>query len=171
MRTQGSENREGRMCLNWIQALLYVSEIQEKRYSKKKYRHFHFHSLSFPDISNFRQFLLAPLSFGPFLDHKDKIKYQGSQHRHGCVFPKPLVCMHVLSRFSCAWVFVTPWTVALQASLSMGFSSKDTGVGCHALLQGILLTRGSNPRLLCLLHWQSGSLPLVPHEKYPKASC
>ena len=108
MRTQGSENREGRMCLKWIQALLYVSEIKEKTYSKKKYRHFHFHSLSFPDISNLRQFLLAPLSFGPFLDHKDKIKYQGSEHRHGCVFPKPLVCVRVLSRFSCAWLFVTP---------------------------------------------------------------
>ena len=39
---------------------------------------------------------------------------------------------------------------------------KNTGVGCHALLQGIFLTQGSNPRLLCLLHWQVGSLPLVP---------
>ena len=110
------------MCLIWIQALSYVSEIQEKRYSKKKYRHFHFHSWSFPNVSNLRQFLLAPLSFGSFIGHKDKIKYQGSQHRHECVFPKPLVCMCVLSRFSCAWLFVTPWTVAHQASLFMGFS-------------------------------------------------
>ena len=38
---------------------------------------------------------------------------------------------------------------------------KKTGVGCHALLQGIFLTRGSNPGLLCLLHWQAGSLPLA----------
>ena len=29
--------------------------------------------------------------------------------------------------------------------------------GCHALLQGIFLTQGSN---LCLLHWQEDSLPL-----------
>ena len=36
----------------------------------------------------------------------------------------------------------------------------DTGVGWHALLQGIFLTQGSNPRLLCLLHWQVGSSPL-----------
>ena len=42
---------------------------------------------------------------------------------------------------------------------------KNTGVGCHALLQGIFLTLGSNPRLLHLLHWQLGSLPLVPPEK------
>ena len=39
---------------------------------------------------------------------------------------------------------------------------KHTGVGCHALLQGIFLTQGSNPRLLSLLHWQAGSLPPVP---------
>ena len=27
---------------------------------------------------------------------------------------------------------------------------KNTGVGCHALLQGLFLTQGSNPHLLCL---------------------
>ena len=39
---------------------------------------------------------------------------------------------------------------------------KNTGVGSHALLQGILPTQGSNLYLSCLLHWQMGSLPLVP---------
>ena len=34
------------------------------------------------------------------------------------------------------------------------FPGKNTGVGCHFLLQGIFLTQGSNPHLLCLLHWQ-----------------
>ena len=38
-------------------------------------------------------------------------------------------------------------------------SGNNTAVGCHALLQGIFLTQGSNPHLLCLLHWQAGSLP------------
>ena len=52
-------------------------------------------------------------------------------------------------------------TVARQASLSMGFSRQDTGVGCHAFLQGIFPTQGSNPSFLCLLHWQAGSLPLA----------
>ena len=32
--------------------------------------------------------------------------------------------------------------------------SKNTGVGCHFLLQGIFLTQGSNPHLLHLLPWQ-----------------
>ena len=39
---------------------------------------------------------------------------------------------------------------------------KNTGVGCHAFLQGIFPKQGSNPCLLCPLHWQAGSLPLVP---------
>ena len=40
------------------------------------------------------------------------------------------------------------------------FPGKSTGVGCHALLEEILPTQGSN---LCLLHlhWQVGSLPLA----------
>ena len=35
------------------------------------------------------------------------------------------------------------------------FPSKNTGVGCHFLLQGIFPTQRSNPCLLCLLHWQA----------------
>ena len=37
------------------------------------------------------------------------------------------------------------------------FPGKNTGVGCHFLLQGTFLTQGSNLRLL---HWQADSLPL-----------
>ena len=39
---------------------------------------------------------------------------------------------------SCIRLFATPWTIARQASLSLGFSSKNTRVGCHFLLQGNL---------------------------------
>ena len=35
---------------------------------------------------------------------------------------------------------------------------ENTGVGCHALLQGISLTQRGNLCLLCLQHWQVGSL-------------
>ena len=42
------------------------------------------------------------------------------------------------------------------------FSSKNTGMGyCH-LLQVIFPTQGSNPRLLCLLHWQVDSWKEAP---------
>ena len=34
------------------------------------------------------------------------------------------------------------------------------GVGCHFLLQGIFLTQGSNPCLLCLLHYRWMFYPL-----------
>ena len=45
------------------------------------------------------------------------------------------------------------------------YPGKNTGVGCHALLQGIFPTQGSNPHLLHVLHWQVGSLPLAPPGK------
>ena len=47
---------------------------------------------------------------------------------------------------------------------------KNTGGGCHALLQVIFLTQSSNPCLLCLLHWEDGSLPLEPSRK-PNSPC
>ena len=39
---------------------------------------------------------------------------------------------------------------------------KNTGMDCHAHLEWIFPTQGLNPSLLCLLHWQVVSLPLVP---------
>ena len=47
-----------------------------------------------------------------------------------------------------------------QAPPSMGFPSKNSGVGCHFLLQGVFQTQGSNSCLLHFLHWQVDSLPL-----------
>ena len=49
------------------------------------------------------------------------------------------------------WLFMTPWTVARRAPLSMGFPGKNTIVGCHAFLQGIFPTQGSNSGLP---HWR-----------------
>ena len=43
---------------------------------------------------------------------------------------------------------MTPWTVACKAPLSMGFSSKNTGVGCYFLLQEIFPTQGLKLGLL-----------------------
>ena len=40
---------------------------------------------------------------------------------------------------------------------------KNTGVGCYFFLQGIFPTQESNP---CLLHWQTGSLPLSPQGSF-----
>ena len=46
---------------------------------------------------------------------------------------------------------MTPWKVAHQAPQLLclwNSPGKNTGVGCHSLLQGILPTQGSNPGLL-----------------------
>ena len=60
----------------------------------------------------------------------------------------------------CVRCFATPWTIAHQAPLSMGFPGQASGAGCHFLLQGIFLTEGLNPDLLhCgqILHcWATG---------------
>ena len=59
-------------------------------------------------------------------------------------------------------LFVTPWTVAHQAPVCQWDSpGRNTGVGCHALLQGIFPTQGWHLYLLHLLHWQGDSLPLA----------
>ena len=46
--------------------------------------------------------------------------------------------VHVLSHFSHVQLFATPWTVARQAPLSVGFSRQEYWRGCHVLLQGDL---------------------------------
>ena len=46
---------------------------------------------------------------------------------------------------------------------------KNTGVVCHALLQGIFPTQGLNLHLLYLLHWQECGLPLAPPRNPPYA--
>ena len=47
---------------------------------------------------------------------------------------------------------------------------KNTGVGCHFLLQEIFPIQGLNPCLFSLLHWQADSLPLAPPGKPPLAA-
>ena len=59
-----------------------------------------------------------------------------------------------------------PYGLSLARLLSPWDSpGKNTGVGCHAFLQGIFLTQQPNLHLLNFLHWQVSSLPLVPPVK------
>ena len=69
----------------------------------------------------------------------------------------------VLSRFSCVRLCATLWTVASQAPLSMGIFQAR-------ILEWVAMpsSRGSSPIQglnLSLLHWQGGSLQLVPPGK------
>ena len=61
------------------------------------------------------------------------------------------LCMHV-SHISRVWLFVTLSTVAHQPLSLWASPSKNTAMGCHALLQGIFQTQGLNLCLPSLLH-------------------
>ena len=74
------------------------------------------------------------------------------------------VCVCVCRLLSCVQL-CNAMDCSLPGSSGLG---KNTGVGCHFLLQGISPTQGSNPHLWYLLHWQVGSLPLVPPGKPPQ---
>ena len=93
----------------------------------------------------------------------------------------PLLCSHpttiiymkhacMLSHFSHVRLFTTPWTVAHQAPLSLGFSRQEYWRGLPCPPPRDLPNPGIH--LLCLLHWQVDSLPLTPlgkpnlHDKY-----
>ena len=80
-----------------------------------------------------------------------------------------LVYVCIFSYFCCVQLFVTLRTVAHQAPLSMDSSGKNTGVGCHFLLQGIFLTQGSNLHLFVSPALQMDPL-LLSHQRNPLQS-
>ena len=66
----------------------------------------------------------------------------------------------LLLLFSCSIVSDSLQSHGLQPArlfCPWDLPGKNTGVGCHFLLQGVFLTQGSNP---CLPHWQADSLQL-----------
>ena len=54
-----------------------------------------------------------------------------------CIHFLSVHCAGVLSHFSRVWLFPAPWAVARQLLCLWDSPGKNTGVGCHALLQGI----------------------------------
>ena len=66
---------------------------------------------------------------------------------------------------SCVQLFVTPWTVACQAPLSMKFSRPEYWVSSHSLLQGIFPTKAIKP-LPGSPALQADSLPCEPPGKH-----
>ena len=87
--------------------------------------------------------------------HRVSIYYVfiGAALFHTCMMLCLPACMHDQS-LSRVRLFVTPWTVAHQAPLSMGFSRQEYLSGLpgtfpgHFLLQGIFPTQRLNPGLL-----------------------
>ena len=69
-----------------------------------------------------------------------------------CVHVRALSCPTLCNPMDCSPAsLLCPWN----------FPGKNTGMGSCALFQGIFPTQGSKLSLLCLLHWQVGSLPLA----------
>ena len=90
----------------------------------------------------------VPISKQIFIYYLVHLSYETKQTARHTVCAKSLqLCLTLCdpTRLLCPW----------------NFPCKNIEVGYHALLQGIFLTQGSNPRSLCLLHWQVCSLPLA----------
>ena len=85
---------------------------------------------------------------------------QRSEFQH-VPLPQSSVCV-----LSCSVVsdsLATPWTIAHQAPLCVGFPrGKIAGVGCHFLLQEIFPTQGFGTGRRVLYHWAAGNPAPTP---------
>ena len=62
-----------------------------------------------------------------FSKHHSVLGTEDLWYSLACLWPHSL---------SCVWPFGSPWTVACQDPLSMGFLKQEYGVGCHLLSRG-----------------------------------
>ena len=73
----------------------------------------------------------------------------------------------LLTILSCVRLFVTLWTIAHHAPLSVGFfSGMNTAVVAISFSRGTFPTQESNSHLLCLLPWRQILFPLS-HQENP----
>ena len=79
------------------------------------------------------------------------------------------MCVCSVSRCSRVRLFATHGLQAARLLCPWDSPGKNTGVDCHALLQGIFPTQRLNLCLLHLLQWQAGSLPLI-HQGSPQGA-
>ena len=108
----------------------------------------------------------AKLIYWPWLVVKDSTFLQSTSQGECAAYAKKNlrlldVFLFMLSHFCLIWLFVTLWMVACQSTvtpLSMGFSRQAYWSGLPCLWE-IFPTQGLNSHLL---HWQLGSLPLMP---------
>ena len=77
------------------------------------------------------------------------------------------MCVCVLCHFSRVWLFATPWTIAPEAPLSMGFSRQDYWSGLAFPTPGDLPNPGIQPESPVSPTLQVHSLPLS-HQGKPQ---
>ena len=107
-----------------------------------------------------------------FQVHSSVCKWQDFMFSYMCV------CVCVCQSLSHVQLFATLWTIAHQATLSLGFSRQEyqTEYSLLSLLQGIFPTQGLNP---ALLHYRQILYPfiywwafrLLPYLAYCKQYC
>ena len=105
-----------------------------------------FFTLAARECISLRSFLFSFLSMAVRATHEHASKHAKSLQS----------CLTLCNPMVCSWP---------GSSVPGDSPGKNAGVGCHALLQVIFPMQGSNLHLLYLLHWQAGSLPLVPSGK------
>ena len=79
--------------------------------------------------------------------------------RHHILLPFPPLSMCVLNHLSRVWLFVTPWAVAHQAPLSMGFSRQEYWSGLLFPSSGDLSSLGIEPSTSQLSSWHCPAVP------------
>ena len=98
-----------------------------------------------------------------------------------CIFHWSIADLQRCVSFKCtAWIYIWNLQILFPYACALSHFSnvqptkllwlwdspgKNTGIGSHALLHGIVLTQKWNWILLYLLHWQVASLPLAPPGK------
>ena len=79
-----------------------------------------------------------------------------------------LLLLLLLSRVSCVRLCATPETAAHQALPSLGSPGKNTGVGCHFLLQFMKVKSESEVAQSCLtLHDATEAYQAAPSIRFP----
>ena len=121
-------------------------------------------------VSQAAVLILPQIKLNPQLLHCAFFSVENANESQGRDIPFPLsslptsgACSQLLQ--SCLTLWDPVDCSPPDSSVHGDSPGKYIGTRWHALLQGIFLTQGSHLCLLCLLHWQVGSLPLVPPGK------
>ena len=83
-------------------------------------------------------------------------------HKNPILTNNSALCVFLCYSLSCVWLFVTPWTVARQAPLFMGFSRQEYWSGLPFPSPGDLPDLGIEPGFPA---WQADSLLSQPPAK------
>ena len=101
---------------------------------------------------------LGTYAISRFADRRSRTCYHG-------IISK---CSEGAQSLSRVQLFTTPGLQPTSLLCPWNSLGRNTGVGCHFLLQGNLPNSGLNLKLLCLLHWQADFYHCAIWEAYEK---